>query len=197
MESWFIRTFRGRWLDRNPLRRTSDRAETVVGILLLVAFAVAAPFTARAAAAGTRTLAGRSRVTALATRHEVTAITLEKAPPASDTPYTLIIQAWVSAEWTAPDGRQRTGQVQVPGSTPKGSPERIWVTGNGDVAAPPLPMTEIARLAGRAAFGAIVMLIFLFLIAGSVIRNVINRQRMAAWDAEWAATEPRWNHQRW
>ncbi len=37
------------------------------------------------------------------------AITLEKAPPASDTPYTLITQTWVSAEWTAPDGRQRTG----------------------------------------------------------------------------------------
>jgi hypothetical protein len=196
MKSWFVRMFRGRRLDRNPLRRPSDRAETVAGICLLVAFAAAAPFTVRAAAAGTRTLAEHSRVTALATRHEVTAITLEKAPPASDTPYTLITQTWVSAKWTAPDGRQRTGQIRVPDSTPEGSPERICVTGNGDVAAPPLPMTEIGGLADRAAFGAIMVVIFLFLTARSVIRRVINRQRMAAWDAEWAATEPRWNQQR-
>lgn len=196
MKSWIAGMFRVRRLDRNPLRRPSDRAETLIGVLLLVAFAVAVPLTARAAAAGTRALAEHSRLTALATRHEVTAITLEKAPPAGDTSYTLITQTWVSAEWTAPDGRQRTGQIQVPHSTPEGSPKRIWVTGSGDLAAPPLPETEMGGLADRAAFGAVMVVIFLFLIAGSVIRNVINRQRMAAWDAEWAATEPRWNHQR-
>jgi hypothetical protein len=195
MKSWFVRTFRGRRLDRNPLRRPRDRAETVIGICLLVAFAAAAPFTARAAAAWTRTLAEHARVTALATRYEVTAITLEKPPPASNAPYTLITQTWVSAKWTAPDGRQRTGPIQVPDSTQKGSSERIWVAGNGDVAAP-LPMTEIARLADRTAFGAIMVLICLFLITGSVIRHVINRQHMAAWDAEWAVTEPRWSRQR-
>jgi hypothetical protein len=195
MKSWLVRISRGRRLDRNPLRRPSDRAETVIGVLLLVAFAVATPFAARAAAAGTRTLAEHSRVTALATRHEVTTVTLETAPPAVVTPYALLIQTWVSAEWTAPDGRQRTGQIRVLDSTQKGSPERIWVTGSGGAATPPLPMTEIARLAGDAAFGAIMVLIFVFLIAGSVTRRVINRRRMAAWDAEWAATEPRWNHQ--
>jgi hypothetical protein len=196
MKSWFMRMFRGRRLDRNPLRRPSDRAETVIGIWLLVACAATAPFTARAAADRTRTFAEHARVTALATRHEVTAVTLEKAPTASDPPYTLITQTRVSAAWTAADGRQRTGQIQVSDGTQKGSPERIWVTGNGDVAAPPLPTTEIARLASRVAFGVITALIFLFLIAGSVIRRLINRRRMAAWDAEWAATEPRWNHQR-
>ena len=52
MTSRLVRTFRGRRLDRNPLRRPSDRAETVAGIVLVVAFAVAAPFTVRAAAGG-------------------------------------------------------------------------------------------------------------------------------------------------
>jgi hypothetical protein len=113
MKSWFVRMFRGRRLDRNPLRRRSDRAETVIGIWLLVACAAAAPFTARAAAGWTRTLAEHARVTALASRYEVTAITLEKAPLASATPYTPITQTWVSARWTAPDGRQRTGPIQV------------------------------------------------------------------------------------
>jgi hypothetical protein len=190
-EAWFARMFRGRRLDRNPLRRPSDRAETIIGIMLLVAFFAAAPFTARAAAAWTRALAEHARITALSTRYEVTAITLEEAPSASST---LMNQTWVGAQWTAPDRRQRTGPIQVPASTQKGSSERIWVAANGDVVAPPLPVAELAALADRAAFAAITVLICLFLIAGSVFRHVINRQHLAAWDAEWAVTEPRWNH---
>ncbi len=192
--SWFVRMVRGRRLDRNPLRRPIDRAETVIGIWLLVACAAAAPFTARAAAAGTRPLAEHARITALATRHEVTAITLEKAPPAGNAPCTLNTQAWASAGWTDRDGRQRTGLIEVPGGTRKGSAERIWVTGNGDVAAPPLSVNEIGQLATRAAFGAVIALMLAVLVAGRAIRHVINRRRMAAWDAEWAATEPLWNH---
>lgn len=192
-EAWFVRMFRGRRLDRNPLRRPSDRAGTIIGIWLLVAFVAAAPFTARGAAAWTRALAEHARITALSTRYEVTAITLEEAPPASNTPMN---QTWVGAKWTAPDRRQRTGPIQVPASTQKASSERIWVAANGDVVAPPLTMTELAWLADRAAFAAITVLICLFLIAGSAIRYLINRQRMAAWDADWAVTEPRWSHQR-
>jgi hypothetical protein len=35
------------------------------------------------------------------------------------------------------------------------------------------------------------------LLARTVLRRALNRQRMAAWDAGWAAVEPRWNRQRW
>jgi hypothetical protein len=47
--SWLARLLRGRRLDRNPLRRGSDRAETVVLAALLAAFLAAAPFAAQAA----------------------------------------------------------------------------------------------------------------------------------------------------
>src|SRR5690348_18243309 len=46
---WLARLLRGRRLDRNPLRRGSDRAETVVLGVLLAAFLAAAPFAAHAA----------------------------------------------------------------------------------------------------------------------------------------------------
>jgi hypothetical protein len=49
--SWLARLLRGRRLDRNPLRRGSDRAETVVLGVLLAAFLAAAPFAAQAAGA--------------------------------------------------------------------------------------------------------------------------------------------------
>ena len=47
--SCLARLLRGRRLDRNPLRRGSDRAETIVIGALLAAFLAAAPFAAHAA----------------------------------------------------------------------------------------------------------------------------------------------------
>ena len=46
---WLARLLRGRRLDRNPLRRGSDRAETIVLGVLLAGFLGAAPFAAHAA----------------------------------------------------------------------------------------------------------------------------------------------------
>jgi len=47
--SWLGRLVRGRRLDRNPLRRVCDRAETVVLGMLIAGFLAAAPFAAHAA----------------------------------------------------------------------------------------------------------------------------------------------------
>ncbi|HUN31149.1 MAG TPA: hypothetical protein VMU95_03950 [Trebonia sp.] len=191
MRSWLIRMFRGRRLDRNPLRRRSDRAESAIGIALMVAFAVAAPFTVRAVAVAAYSSAEQARASALATRQEVTAVTLQAAPSKGEA------QAWANAAWTAPDGRRRTGQVQVDDGTLKGSAERIWVTWPGDQAPPPLPAREVSQLAVVAGVGSGLGLAVFLLIAARAARQVLNRRRLAAWDAEWTAVEPRWNHQRW
>jgi hypothetical protein len=191
MKSWLTRTFRGRQLDHNQLRRRSDRAETVAIILLVAAFAFAAPLVVWATAAGAYSLAQQARATALATQHEVTAVTLQVAP--SDG----YAQPYVSASWTAPDERRRTGQIQVDAGTTKGTARRIWVTGPGDVVPPPLPASESSQLADLAAVGAGLGLVVFFLLAGTTTRHILNRKRMATWDAEWAAVEPRWNRQRW
>ncbi|HXL88843.1 MAG TPA: hypothetical protein VN969_07670 [Streptosporangiaceae bacterium] len=151
MTSRFARLIRGWRLDRNSLRRPSDRAEAVICVWLLVAFAVIAPLTARAAAAWAHAVAEHARVSALATRYEVTAISLETAPSPNRT---LMTQPQVDAAWIAPDGRHRT-----------------------------------------AACAAIALLIGLFLITVSVIKRVIDRKRLAAWDAEWTVTGPRWTRQ--
>src|SRR5580658_2260947 len=171
MKSCFARMFRGRRLDRNPLRRPGDRAETVIVIWLFAAFAVVAPFAVRAAAGWTGTLAEHARVMALATRYEVTARTLEQAPPAGSIMLTL---TWADAGWTAPDGRRRTGVIEVPASAQRGTAERIWVTSDGEVTAPPIPAAEVAGLADRAAIGSILVLTCLLLLAARVIRHVFD-----------------------
>lgn len=194
MASWLARAFRMRRLDRNPLRRPSDRAETIADIFLVVAFVVALPFTVLAALTGTYTFAQDARATALATRQEVAAVTLEAAPSAAKASWA---RSWVSATWAAPDGRQRTGQLLVDDGTPRGSAERIWVTRSGDTAPPPLPASEFSQLADLAAVIAGMMLAALLLTVRMIISRVLNRERMAAWETGWEDAERRWNHQRW
>jgi hypothetical protein len=195
MSTWSVRIFRGRRLDRNPLRRPSDRAETLTCIWLLVIFAVLTPLAARIAAAQTQRVAEHARVAALDTRRQVTATTLQAAALDSGSPY--ITTVWVNAAWTAPDGRVRTGQIQVSTGTAKGAPTRIWVTGSGDVVSAPLRAGQIPRLADLAATVTVLVLIVVFASLGILIRFAFNRRRLAAWDDEWAAIEPRWNRQRW
>jgi hypothetical protein len=47
--AWAVRAVRGLWPNRNPLRRTVDRAEAVVVAALAVAFLAGAPLAAVAA----------------------------------------------------------------------------------------------------------------------------------------------------
>jgi hypothetical protein len=168
-----------------------------VCLWLLVFFAVFAPLAARAAGGEVSTLGQHINSVALATRHEITAVTLESAPAAAGTPYWQDTQCSVNARWTAPDGQRRTGQIMVQDGTPTGETVKIWVTDDGTVAPPPLPQQEIVRLADLAAAGAVIVLAGALIAAWAAARRALDRQRMAAWEAEWAAAEPRWNRQSW
>jgi hypothetical protein len=78
--SWLARLLRGRRLDRNPLRRGSDRAETIVIGALLAAFLAAAPFAAHAAGAWGHDSAARQAQAQRASLVQVTATLLWSAP---------------------------------------------------------------------------------------------------------------------
>ena len=78
--SWLARLLRGRRLDRNPLRRGSDRAETVVLGALLAAFLAAAPFAAHAAGSWAHASAVREAQAQRASLRQVTATLLRAAP---------------------------------------------------------------------------------------------------------------------
>lgn len=196
MSTWIARAYRGRRLDRNPLRRPSDRAETLIGIWLLVLFAVTAPLIVHAAVTTTGHVASDARATALATSHQVTATTVQAAPAAVQTPYTLDT-SWVNARWTAPDGKRQTGQIQVDDSTGRGSRERIWVTASGRLVAPPLPAGQVSELADWAELISSLVVIAVFLTIAAMLKIALNRRSSALIEAEWAAIEPRWNRQRW
>jgi hypothetical protein len=193
--SWPLRMTRGARPDRNPLRRRIDRLETCLLVGLFIALAAAAPFAARLASHASYENALRARQEQLTSRHQVEAVLTANAAQASD--YTLNSYVLTQATWTSPDGVQRSGEVPaLPGSS-AGSVVTVWTDDNGYLDSPPLGISEAASQADATAVGVVVVAGIVFIAGTAAVRQLLNRRRMAAWDADWVTTEPVWNRQSW
>ena len=192
--SWLARLLRGRRLDRNPLRRGSDRAETVVLGALLAAFLAAAPFAAHAAGSWAHASAVRDAQAQRASLHQVTATLVRAAPVLSS--YGSASDFAVEARWRAPDGRVRTGELLVTATMAAGRSTRIWVDRTGRLTGPPLSRDRVTGRVQLAVGVAVGGLAVLLIVAAWLVRGGIDRRRMAAWDADWLANGPRWSPRR-
>jgi hypothetical protein len=192
--SWLARLLRGRRLDRNPLRRGSDRAETVVLGALLAAFLAAAPFAAHAAGSWAHASAVRDAQAQRASLHQVTATLVRAAPVLSS--YGSASDFAVEARWRAPDGRVRTGELVVTATAAAGRSTRIWVDRTGRLTGPPLSRDRVTGRVQLAVGVAVGSLAVLLIVAAWLARGGIDRRRMAAWDADWLANGPRWSPRR-
>lgn len=184
------RFVRGRRLDRNPLRRPADRAETIVLALLLVAFLVGAPLAALASGTWARTMAQRAEVAQTASRYQVTAVVLTAAGPATAGSWNLTTVT--SARWTAPDGRVVTSEVPVPAYTRAGAKVRVWTTRDGQLTSLPMGESQVASLTDLGEMAGAAAVAVLLTLVGVVARWSLDKRRMAAWDTDWQSTGPRW-----
>jgi hypothetical protein len=187
---------RGLRPDRNPLRRTSDRVESYLLAGLLVAALAGAPFAAKAASHAAYAGALRAEQAQLATKHQTRAV-LTRPAGSDDSTYTLSTAVLAQATWTSATGVRQTGDVLALAGSPKGTAVTIWTDAQGNLTSPPLQLSQVAGQADVAALGAIVAIVALYLCATGVVRYVMYRRRMAAWDADWAVTAQTWNRQRW
>ncbi len=190
--TWLVRLVRGRWLDRNPLRRGSDRAETAILGVLVAAFLAAAPFAAHAAGSWTYAGSAREAQAQQAALHQVPATLLQAAAPVASGGYGFD----ASARWQAPDGHVCTGQVFVPGVAAAGSTVMVWVTRAGQLTNPPLQPSQVTGRVFSARVLAVAALAVTLLIVGWAARWALDRRRLAAWGAEWLACGPRWSPRR-
>lgn len=193
---WLGRVLRGRRLDRNLLRRGSDRAETVVLGVLLAIFLAGAPFAAHAAGSWAYALSVREAQAQRASLHHVPATLLQTAPAWTAYANSGGVAPDVDARWRAPDGQVRTGEVLVPVGTAAGSTVLVWTNQAGQLAGPPLGPTQLAsraQLAGGAAVGSLAIAL---IVAGWLARRSLDRRRLAGWDADWLANGPRWSPRR-
>ena len=188
------RLVRGRRLDRNPLRRACDRAETVVLGVLITGFLAAAPFAAHAAGSWAHASAVRDAQAQRASLHQVTA-TLSGAAPVLGS-YGSASDFTVEARWRAPDGRVRTGELFVTAPVAAARSTRIWVDRAGRLTGPPLNRDQVTGRVQLAAGVAVGGLAVLLITTAWLARRGIDRRRMAAWEADWLANGPRWSPRR-
>jgi hypothetical protein len=186
------RVVRGLSPDRNPLRRTVDRVEGVLMGGLAVAFLAGSPLAAVAAGHATYSYGARAAYAQQAAWHQVPAVLLAAAPTYAYTGYEPVVQA----QWTAPDGLRRTGEVPAPPGAWAGTTVRVWVDAVGRLTGPPLQPLQVRSQAALAAIVAPVALGLVLLCAGQLAHYLLGRRRLGAWEAEWQATGPRWTRQR-
>jgi hypothetical protein len=191
----------GRWLrgmrpDRNPLRRASDRVETYLLAGLFAALAAAAPFAAQSASHAAYAGALSVQHAQLAARHLVRAQITQVVLDPNDA-YTLNTDEPAEATWTSATGTRNTGQVLAPVGSRKGSIVAVWTDAAGNLVSAPLLISQVSGDGQLAAFGAVAGLGVFYLGSAAAARLVLNRRRMAAWDAAWLVTAQAWNRRSW
>jgi hypothetical protein len=184
------RAARGLWPDRNPLRRTVDRVEAAVVGGLVVVFLAGAPLAALTAGHAVYRIWSRTAHAQQAAWHQVPAVLLASVPASG------YDDGQVSARWTAPDGTRHTGNVPAPAGARAGSTLMVWVDAAGRPTSPPLQLWEVRGQAAAAATLASIAAGLVLLCAGRLAHSLLGRRRLAAWDADWQATEPQWTGRR-
>ena len=184
------RFVRGRRLDDNPLRRASDRAETLVLIVLGAVFVVCAPLVAPVGGAWAHAAAQRAEFAQAASWTQVTAVVITKptSPVMGYEDYVSTAQA----RWTAPDGAVVTHAVPVRVGTVAGAKVSVWTTRDGWPTPQPLTGSQVANLTSLAEVAAVAALAAALALIYVLARWWLNRRRLAGWDTDWQATEPRW-----
>ena len=177
-------------LHRNPLRRGSDRWESVALLIAAVLALSAVPFVLRGGTAIERAN--------LALAHEQAASTSQTtAVLVQDTPKTTGLDAGMGqvtalGRWRAPNGAELTGQVPAVPGEKTGTPVRIWIDRSGKVSSQPLSTDQAFW---RSVLADVLIMFGWVCLLGcglAVVRWRLNRRRYADWDADWRDTEPRW-----
>jgi hypothetical protein len=177
-------------LDRNPIRRPSDRAEAILRIVGFVTLTVIAPLLAWLVGRDTYQDGVRVERQERALRQHVTATLLQRAdasqPPAAN-PTVL-----VSASWTLPDGVTRAGWVAVKAGTTAGATVPVWVDTSGLPTTAPRPHDEtVAQTAATVALVPLVVAVGVF-ATQLLVRLLLDRYRIRQWQAGWSQIEPLW-----
>jgi len=175
--------------DRNPLRRGTDRVETVVLILLAVLFLAGAPLSALAAGAGMHSVAQRAEIAQHASRYLVTAKIIA---PAGEPSSGGSLTTEMMTQWTMPDHSVVYTQMAVSVGYLPGDTMRVWAARDGRLTTQPLAESQVTALTHLAEFAGVTVLALVVALVGVLARWWLNRRRMAAWDADWRATGPRW-----
>jgi hypothetical protein len=185
-----------RWRpDRNPLRRASDRVETAVVAGLIAMFLGGAPVAAVAAGQAAAGAALRAAHTQ-AGWHQVPALLLKNAPQPVQPLSQASLELLVPASWRTANGAARTGQVYAPAGSRAGSTVLVWIDRAGRLTSSPVQRSDVIGRVALAAALATAAVAAALTVIGLLAHWMLDRRRLAAWDARWARTGPLWTGRR-
>jgi hypothetical protein len=169
------------------LRRTVDRVERGVLALAVLLAALSVPLVVLVGAAVQRAADATARAE-LASTYQTTAILVRDART-SDLGVTT-----APGEWRTQARTIRTGTIDVPTGARAGATVPVWLDYAGRATDPPL---TIDQAYWRGVLTVIMLLIGTFTLLAIGARTVhwmLDRRRLAEWEADWQAVEPRWTH---
>jgi hypothetical protein len=161
--------------------------------MLLIGFLAGAPFLSLAAGQWAYARGLHAEYAEQAHWHPVPAVVLGAERSLSR--YRPVLRWLVRVRWTGPDRVNHTGDVAFRAMPRAGSSVMVRIDGSGRLAGPLLPRSRVVSRAVLAALAAAVALAALLLGAWALARHLLERKRLAAWDAEWRATGPLWSGQ--
>jgi hypothetical protein len=181
------------WIANSPLRRRTDRIEAWITAGLIAVFLVGAPL-AWVTAGRWVQQGGMLEQRAQQSWHEVPAVLLKAAPvlPNFETRTAWSFQVPTLARWAGPGGQHLIGKVPATPGTRAGKQVQVWVDGSGRPTGIPLMHTELVKRVVGAELLAPLGLAVVLLAVGWLVRLVMDRRRLAAWETGWAFIGPRW-----
>ena len=182
--------------DRNPMRRGCDRIQAVLRAVLLVVFLAGAPAAALAVSNAIYVSGLRAGQAQLAAWHRVPAVVLGAKPVATGWWYDMRSPMRLSVGWAAPGGSWQTGDVTVPRGAKAGGTTAVWIDAQGRLTHPPLSRAEVTGEVIRAAIAVPAALGLLLAGIAVMVSLVLDKRRLACWEADWSAVEPRWTGRR-
>lgn len=185
------------WLGRSPLHRRMDRIEAWVTAGLLAMFLAGAPLSWIGAGRWVQQ-GGQREQRAQQSWHQVPAVLLQTAPtlPRYYFRLSLAPEVQVMARWNVPGGEARVGKISAPAGTWIGRTVPVWVDATGRPTGPPLFTSALVKREASAEVLAPLALTVLLLGLARLVRWVMDRRRLANWEADWDFTGPRWTKHR-
>jgi hypothetical protein len=177
------------------MRRGSDRLQAVIRAGLLAAFLAGAPSAAFYAGHGAYA-SGLRTAQAQAACHRVPAAIVGVTPVATGRARAGPPRVLLSVRWAAPGRSWRTGEITRAENAVTGTATAVCIGPDGGLADPPLTRDQITGRAVLTAIAAVGAVALLLAAAGRVVSFVLDRRRLACWEADWSATEPRWTRRR-
>jgi hypothetical protein len=177
----------------NALRRRTDRIESAIVAGLLAFFVLAGP--AAAIVAGSlvdHAMLGQARAEQ-SWRRVTATLTHPDARRLEASASNWVVQS-ARASWTV-GGRTHTGWIPLAAPPGKARTASVWVNSRGALTGPPSAYADLHLAVGLAALSAVLAVAAIVFLAGVATRLVLNRRRMAEWDAAWRAIGPQWSRQ--